>query len=507
MAEPITWRNVQGPSLADASRPLDAARLTINSGFDSISNLLKGTENIDAANWQQQKENNTQDFLNKIYAVQGAEGYKALQQSGELDRMIAANGAQIDRAAARAAMDGRLATLQQRDQANWAYNNAALDEKEAPLVNQVKGMLAQGKTTEAIPLIATLSPRNGAAMYQSLDARQQLDIDRKRGDTRFSWETAEADQKALLRPGELTKQRLTNEGLSAQNSLTGINIQNARLTANDALELRNLNNTLATAQQQHLQKQDELGRSMGGLAKSLDLPVGATGIPRFSDMTSEQIQKFDQAATTAGLPKSAAYMNGDTNTANAFYDGLVKSNKYQPGLLNRFRDQIRGSFNTGAGTALVGNDAYNRDLANAQNAVAFDEQDANNWYAPGSANARRNYEGLAEKVDGMFGPNEREDLPHVQRLLARLARDGMTVKGKDGKDMQVVPSQNDVLAAVRSTYEGWNVFNSGRSRDIESVLKEALKTAASTKMLADGEESAIFRRRQKVNEKMGSEKK
>lgn len=507
MAEPITWRNVQGPLLADASRPLEAARLTLNSGFDSFSNLLKGTENVDAANWQQQKDNNTQDFLNKLYAVQGADGFKALQQSGELDRMIAANGAQIDRAAARAAMDGRLATLQQRDVAGWAYNNAALDEKEAPIVNQVKGLLAQGKTKEAIPLISTLSPRNGSAMFQSLDARQQLDIERKRGDTRFSWEQADADQKAALRPGEITKQNLTNDGLKAQNALNGINITRARNQVNDETEVRNLNNALALATQQHLANQDAVGKSMGSLAASLKLPVGATGIPRFSDMTSEQIKQFDAAAESSGLPKSSAYTNGDTNTANNFYEGLVKSGKFQPGTLNKFRDQIRSSFNTGAGTSLVGNDAANRDLANAQNQVAFDEKDADNWYAPGSPNAKRNYDTIAEKIDGMFGPNEKEDLPDVQKLLARIAREGMTVKGKDGKNIQVVPSQNDVLAAVRSTYEGWNIFNSGRSKDIEKELEKALKAAATTKSLADGEESLVFRRKQAVQKILGGDKK
>jgi hypothetical protein len=507
MAEPITWRNVQGPSLADASRPLEAARLTLNSGFDNFNNLIKGVENVDAANWQQQKENNTQDFLNKIYAVQGAEGYKALQQSGELDRMIAANGAQIDRAAARAAMDGRLATLQQRDQAGWAYNNAALDEKEAPLVNQVKGLLAQGKTKEAIPLIATLSPRNGAAMYQSLDARQQLEIDRKRGDTRFSWEEDEAKQKAALRPGEIVKQDLTNQGLRNQNTLAGLNIDEKRLSIKDAAELRNLNNTLALAQQQYVARQDELGRSMGGLATSLNLPVGPTGIPRFSDMTSDQIKAFDAAADARGMPKSTAYTNGDTAFANNFYDGLTKSGQFSPGILAKFKDTIRGSFSTGAGTSLVGNDAANRDLAYAQNQVAFDEKDADNWYKPGSANARRTYEGLAEKIDGMFGKDEREDLPDVQKLLARLAREGMPVKGKDGKTVQVVPSQNDILAAVRSTYEGWNIFNSGRSKDIEKELKKALESAATTKMLADGEESLMFRRRQAVNKLLNPDKK
>lgn len=203
MAAPITWRTVNGPSLAEASRPLEAAQRSFDNAFTGLNDVLKKQETLDSANWNQIKENNTQDFLNKLYAVQGADNFKALQESGELSRMIAANGAQIDRAAARSALDGRLATLQQRDQAGWAFDNAALDQREAPVVDQVKGLLAQGNLEGAKPLIAGLSARGQANMLGMLDQRERQLVERARGDVEFGWKGAAEAQKQILRPIEV----------------------------------------------------------------------------------------------------------------------------------------------------------------------------------------------------------------------------------------------------------------------------------------------------------------
>lgn len=207
MAEPITWRNVQGPSLADASRPLEQARLSLNAGFDSFNNVLRNQEAVEAANWQQQKDNNTQDFLNKLYAVQGAEGFKALQQSGELERMIAANGAQIDRAAARSAMDGRLATLQQRDVAGITYKNTMDDNAQAPEVRRIQMLTLTDPDAAARELAAKPDLRAAVQLAQGIDARKQALVGRERDNTRFQWDgeaqqwkAADAAQKAELAP-------------------------------------------------------------------------------------------------------------------------------------------------------------------------------------------------------------------------------------------------------------------------------------------------------------------
>lgn len=175
----ITWRNINGPSLAEASRPLDSAQRMISSGFDSLNSILNKQEATDQANWQQQKTNNLNDFMNTIYAAKGPEEFKRMQDSGELMQTLQSYGAQIDQAAARSAMDTRLGTLQKRDQENWTYQNAALDQQEAPMINEAKALIAQGKLDDAGKVTAGLSTRAQATLYNSMDEKSQQLLQRK----------------------------------------------------------------------------------------------------------------------------------------------------------------------------------------------------------------------------------------------------------------------------------------------------------------------------------------
>lgn len=502
MADPITWRNVTGPAIADASRPMAFAQDALNSGFNTLGGAINKFQTGEEALWKKQDEAATQDVLAKIYAAKTVADLNALDQSGVLTNRIAPNGAEINRTDVFKLLDGREATLQNRQKAAWEFANAELDQKEAPVVNQVKGLIAQGKLAEAEPLINSLSARNGAAMFESLDKRQQEEIMRARGNMEFAWKGAEEAQKQQMRPLQLEAEKLRISGQKAQNALTGINLDKAKRDLADSNELRLLDDTVAAAQMKYLREKDTVGKNMGLVAKSIGLPLDSAGHPDFNNMTSAQIEQFDTAAAnqkTVVLPKAKDFISGDTIAANQFYDSLSGSGKFRDATLKKSRDIIRSSFDSNAASGRVGNDAFNYALTNAQNKVKFDEQDANNWYAPNSENALRNYQKLAADVDKMFGENEREDLPHVQKYLHELATQGMVVgKDKNGKDIIVTPSVNDVLGAVRSTYEGWNVFNKGRMRDIKAHLQKTLETPEAANRFIAGEESTQYRRKEAV---------
>jgi hypothetical protein len=294
MAGPITWRTVNGPSLAEAGRPLESAQRSFDNAFTGLGGVLKQAEATDAANWNQAKENNTQNFLNKLYAVQGAEGFKALQDSGELDRMLAANGAQIDRAAARSAMDGRLSTLQQRDQQGWAFANAALDQKEAPVVDQVKGLLAQGNLEGAKPLIAGLSARGQATMLGALDQRERQLVERARGDTEFGWKGAEEAQKQTLRPMAVqeAQNKLDLFPLQQQQTRAQINASNASAAAS------NENVLTSRANRDRLEAEAEKARDLKKLGAALDGNIYKEGV--FKDADTVELAKLMKDAGVAG---------------------------------------------------------------------------------------------------------------------------------------------------------------------------------------------------------------
>lgn len=184
----ITWQNVNGPSLADAARPLEAAQRSIAGGFDVLGNVLKQRENTENANWEQIKKNNTDEFMNKLYQAQGPEGFKRLQDSGELDRMIAANGAQIDQAAARSAMDNRMGVLQDRGIKNIAYNNTMTDAAQEADVRRIGLLTLTDPVAAQAELAAKPELRAAVQLAQGIDSRQQVLKDRVWNETKQQWE-------------------------------------------------------------------------------------------------------------------------------------------------------------------------------------------------------------------------------------------------------------------------------------------------------------------------------
>lgn len=145
MASPITWRNVEAPDLRGAATMLQLANNGFNSGFDKLNQVLQNEQATAEANWKMQRDNNTQAFLDSINQYRTAEDFQAAQQAGALDKVRSQFGTQIDRAAIRAAEDGRLAVLQGRDVQAINYGNTMQDHKEAPTKQQVMADILAGK--------------------------------------------------------------------------------------------------------------------------------------------------------------------------------------------------------------------------------------------------------------------------------------------------------------------------------------------------------------------------
>ena len=127
----ITWRNVDAPDLRGAASMLHLANTSFNSGFDKLNQVLQNEQATAESNWKVQRDNNTQAFLNSINQYRTPEEYQAALTSGALDP--SKFGAQIDQAAVRSALDGRLAILQDRAVKAINYGNTMTDAKEDPI--------------------------------------------------------------------------------------------------------------------------------------------------------------------------------------------------------------------------------------------------------------------------------------------------------------------------------------------------------------------------------------
>lgn len=207
---PITWRNVEAPDVRGALLGLTAANQSFNAGFDKIGEVLKQREQMATDNWNQQKVNNTQLALDELRKYRTPEEYQAAMQSGELDRLTQGMGAQVDAAAVRNAEETRLPFLQQRVVAENAFNAAKDAEADRPIQDQIAAAVANNDPILAAALTAELRRGKGAAM-QSIDARQQVLLDRERVGKEFDMKVSDQRMQEALHPLQLDQLRAATE--------------------------------------------------------------------------------------------------------------------------------------------------------------------------------------------------------------------------------------------------------------------------------------------------------
>jgi hypothetical protein len=387
----ITWRNVDGPSLSEASRPLDSAARLVDNAFTRVGNVLDRQTQVGMDNWDQIKENNTQAFLDRVYAAQGAEGFKALQDSGELQRMLAANGAQIDRAQARSAMDGRLATLQQRDVAGINYRNTMLDDAQAAEVREIGLLTLTDPAAAQARLAAKPELRAAVQLAQGIDNRQQELVNRDRAGQEFGFKVAGENRETQKFP--LVLRGLESDLKTAQVSRGLTAAQTNRINteiANDASDRETARNraTLTNALKDNRYNEGVL--VPGGSADLIDLitknNIGDdkgwwNDAPEKRGKIIERIEKLARTGYTVDIPdqnnpgqtikatvpfalkdvKAALLSATDKNLswnegwADSFENNLLKNYRVdQAGVAGRSGRIARGGVNPGSRAAASG---------------------------------------------------------------------------------------------------------------------------------------------------------
>lgn len=217
MAQPITWQTVTGPSLAEASRPMEAASRSFNEAFSGLDNVLKQRQAIETGNWDQTKLNNTNALLGAVQEPKTPEEFAA--KEAQLRQMLTGYGAQVDPIAARAALDGRMATLQQRGLANIQYTGAVAEEADRPKRDLALSLYARGNFAGGDAVAAEVQ-RNKAALYEASRLGQRRVTTEGQADTTFSNNQEIFGQTKLLMPGQKTLQDLSiaNQRASLENT-------------------------------------------------------------------------------------------------------------------------------------------------------------------------------------------------------------------------------------------------------------------------------------------------
>lgn len=469
MATPITWRNVDVNPVGEISRAMSSGQAGINLGFESFANVLKQQQQVDDQNWNQQKSNNTNAFMNEMARYTTPEAYQAALDSGELQSRLTASGAQIDQAAARQAMGAQMGILQDRLTSGQKFQDGQTDRAEAPIIDQVASLNAQGRTKEAKTMLDQLTLRNEAKLYEGAAKAELQAVIQKRADTEY-------DEKRKLA------------------AITG---PEALRAAEETVQVGRLNRSIARAQQEHSQGMAKRHQEVGAIAADLKLPVDASGRARIADFTTENITQLNTALKAKGLSGYEDYLGGDTKARDEFRNGLIEQGV--PAHIIKGLDL--SGFNSG-GLGLVGQDAAARDRAAAENEVGYEDEVEKNWFAPGNPNARKLYDALSDEVpkliDKSTGVDPEEDVADLQSKVYEWSTKGINVPGTEE---YVIPPVQLVRHALRTAQGGW--FTDGkRTGSAESILEKALEGKNIPAELKASKEAEKYFNKQKVKDKL-----
>lgn len=296
MGQPITWRNVEAPDLRGAASMLQLANNGFNSGFDKLNQVLQNEQATAEANWKVQRDNNTQAFLNSINQYRTPEEYQAALASGVLD--TGKYGAQIDQAATRSALDGRLAVLQDRAVKAGQFEDQQKAREAKPIVDQLSMMALSDDKDVRASAKAALTPYmeagmlpNGAELAGKIRMADRQNTEWNQADTKFVREGEKHSSDMLTdkaRRGLISAQteRVNSESSSATASLK------AQLAASKAEK----------AAAEELIKNSPLDAGTmdtGAGQKAFEAELGKLGLPKaqLDSIRKEYVKQFSNGIT------------------------------------------------------------------------------------------------------------------------------------------------------------------------------------------------------------------
>jgi hypothetical protein len=203
---PITWQNVNGPSLDGAYRPLLAASHMFGSATDGLMKILDDRNATNKSNYEQSKVNN----LNTI--AQAALGITSPEDKTGFDglrKKVTDYGSEIDAIKALNLIDNRESNLVSNFLNTSKYENEVREKKDFPLSTAFNAALYSGKFDEAQKLLPHIqnSKDESEALYRVM-----------------------ADTEARKRQARLDAQNAANSAVSRQVSLAQLeNAKNSKL--------------------------------------------------------------------------------------------------------------------------------------------------------------------------------------------------------------------------------------------------------------------------------------
>ena len=466
MGQPITWRNVTGPSPAEASQALQAAQQSFGASFEGLNNVVRGTEAFNANQILRVDEAAKQAYLDRLSQARTPEELQALQASGELSRME--RGLSVAaRAGVRGADEARQTGLRQQEVANFAYKADQRARAEAPERDEFGRLLAQGNTDGAVAFLDMSGLVNKAPLYNAVETTRRARLLQGR-----------EDEAAKFAAGQRVR-TVTQQVIG--------DTEQARLAA-EAERQRGLEGTVAgfvgNYQQTSQALREGIESGATNFPKAAMLPRNSDGKVAVEKLVGTPLySEFNAHLNTLGLP-TLDTLGGDTAAAENLRSAL-RSAGAKPTDMTRLEPVIATALSTTA-PAPIGREADNaaRNIRGlqAEEAAINDQFGTVTNQGQSATLMKAGKEVIAELTNAMTGGRER----YNTALSKWLGKGGIQIKDKaTGKVIErVLPSEEQLRRVMGQ-------IQTGLIRNTESDVSGVLDRWAESAEAQEGAQQVI----------------
>jgi hypothetical protein len=460
MSGPITWQNVNagnfGDSLGGISRAGDVIANSLLGFQKTFLDEQRGRDAFAA----QGRENAALDYKTFLQGFKTPEELAAARNAGVIDQRLQALDPRV-RGAVLGADEARNSSLMGQATAGWNFQNAAVDQKDAPFINTARALLAQGKPDEAATVAANVSEKGKAAIFAAVDSTKQTQLQR--------------EQAAQDRANLLENRPFANQSIRTKSKLESMALSEAERAAEEAKQGRQIDTELSKLIPAYREKRDADELAMTDVARTMGYQLGPDGRVDRTALNDTTKATFNNILKSRGLPTVDEFSRTDTDVARDFKQYFLDAG-ISPSVVAQNEGKIAGAFDFTRARQPNGTEALDKAVFAAKTDVAMKDMGKNNWYAPGSENAKGAYSAinneLGKLIDTTTGIDSGEDIKDLRNLLNEVATQGMEVNVQ-GKKMRIVPSAEDMRLAIQQAEGGW-FSDSTRAKNAKAKLQELL---------------------------------
>lgn len=154
MASPITWRNINSPSLRDSVSMNAQASNNILQGLGGIADIFRDRESDIKADEAKSKRDALNSALNNISSIGSVDEVRNALNNNLVGQLGLGDENAL---AARSALENRLSQLQSSQIANQQFDDSQIARGERDLVNQMQLAIANGNLNEARSIAGQLT--------------------------------------------------------------------------------------------------------------------------------------------------------------------------------------------------------------------------------------------------------------------------------------------------------------------------------------------------------------